>query len=376
MWYNDGGLISRETGEQLMSLSLFKEKNIIIGVLMTTAIFMIDLYSPLWYDAWVLYLIPLFFMYQSARQPYVFSVIVTLLTAAGLFIPHSDGTPLMHSAANRITGIFGGWGVSLLLMRLKNLHVSLLQSHNELEKRVKERTDELSHANRSLHEDITERKKIEEALRYSEEQIKQSLREKEALLREVHHRVKNNMAVVSSLLSLQARTIKDATVRSLFEESRQRVKSMALIHEKLYQTEDLSSINFEDYIKSIVSEIISLYRIDTSAITTELCIEGIELDLVSAVPCGLIINELLTNAFKYAFPDNRRGVLSVHFTKTDDTYRLAIKDNGVGLPEGFDYKEASTLGLQLVNILTEQLGGTVQIKSDKGTEAVVTFRTE
>jgi two-component sensor histidine kinase len=217
--------------------------------------------------------------------------------------------------------------------------------------------------------DITERKE-------AEQQIKQSLREKEALLKEVHHRVKNNLAVVSSLLSLEARKIKDTTVRALFEESRQRVKSMALVHEKLYQTEDLSSINFEDYITSIVSEIISLYHIDTSAITTEINIEDIKLDLESAVPCGLIINELLTNAFKYAFPENRRGVLSVHFTKTDDTCTLAIKDNGVGLPKGFDYKEASTLGLQLVSILTEQLGGTLQLKSDKGTEAVVSFKTK
>jgi PAS domain S-box-containing protein len=218
-------------------------------------------------------------------------------------------------------------------------------------------------------EDITERKK-------AEQQIKQSLKEKEVLLREIHHRVKNNMAVVSSLLSLEARKIKDVTVRALFEETRQRVKSMALVHEKLYQTKDLSSVNFEDYIRSIVSEIISLYRIDTSAITVEINIEDMELDLESAVPCGLIINELLTNAFKYAFPKNGRGGLSINFTKTDDNYTLAIKDNGVGLPEGFDYNEASTLGLQLVNILTGQLGGTLQIKSDKGTEAVITFKTE
>jgi PAS domain S-box-containing protein len=220
---------------------------------------------------------------------------------------------------------------------------------------------------RGINRDITGRKKVEE-------HIKQSLREKETLLREIHHRVKNNMAVVSALLSLQARKIKDATVSRLFEESQQRVKSMALVHEKLYQTKDFSSINFEDYIKSLVSEIISLYRIDTSVITTEINIEGIELDLESAVPCGLIINELLTNAFKYAFPDNRGGVLRVDFTKTDDNYTLTIKDNGVGLPEGFDYKEANTLGLQLVNVLTGQIRGTLRIKSDKGTEAVVTFK--
>ena len=214
--------------------------------------------------------------------------------------------------------------------------------------------------------DITERKK-------AEQQIKQSLREKETFLREIHHRVKNNMAVVSSLLSLQANKIEDATVRSLFEESLQRVKAMALVHEKLYQTKDLSSINFEDYITSIVLEIIGLYRIDTDAITTEMNIKDIELDLESAVPCGLIINELLANAFKHAFPDNRSGVLSINFTKTDDTYTLAIKDNGVGLPAGFDYMRTNTLGLQIVEVLTKQLRGSFQIKSDLGTEAAIIF---
>src|SRR5208337_3596073 len=217
--------------------------------------------------------------------------------------------------------------------------------------------------------DITDRK-------LAEQQIKRSLKEKEALLREIHHRVKNNLAVVSSLLSLEARKIKDAGVKSLFEESQQRVRSMALVHEKLYQTKDLSSINFESYIKSMVLDIISMYRIDTSAITTEINIRDIELDLESAVPCGLIINELLTNAFKHAFPKNRRGVLSINFTKTDGTYALTIKDNGIGLPEGLDYKEAGTLGLQLVNILTGQLDGTIRIKSDKGTETVVKFKTK
>jgi diguanylate cyclase (GGDEF)-like protein/PAS domain S-box-containing protein len=135
---------------------------------MTTAIFMVDLLTPLWYDVWVLYLIPLFFMYRSAKRPYVYSAIVTLLIAAGLLLSPSDSVSLMHSVVNRITGIFGGWGVSVLLLRLKHLNVSLLQSRNELEKRVVGRTEELSQANRSLQDDIAERKKIEEALRDSE----------------------------------------------------------------------------------------------------------------------------------------------------------------------------------------------------------------
>jgi len=214
--------------------------------------------------------------------------------------------------------------------------------------------------------DITERKK-------SEEQIRQSLKEKETLLREIHHRVKNNMAVVSGLLSLQASTIEDNNLRHFFEECQQRIESMVLVHEKLSQTKDLSAINFRDYINTLVQEIMSLHFIHSSSITAESNIEDIELDLESAIPCGLIINELLTNAFKYAFPDNRNGVLNISFKKIDDTYILTIKDNGVGLPKNFDYKKASTMGLQLVNILAAQLSGTFQIKSDKGTEAVVMF---
>ncbi|MBF0505451.1 MAG: PAS domain-containing protein [Nitrospirae bacterium] len=251
----------------------------------------------------------------------------------------------------------------------KQVEEALKKAHDELEHRVEERTAALNAANTALTAEITERKK-------GEQEIEQSLKEKEALLREIHHRVKNNMAVVSSLLYLQSKKMENATVRSLFEESQQRVRSMALVHEKLYQTKDLSSVNFEDYIKSIISEIISLYRIDTGAITMEINVEDIELDLEAAVPCGLIINELLTNALKYAFPDNRSGVLSVHFTKAEDTYTLSIKDNGAGLPEGFDYKETSTLGLRLVTVLTGQLRGTFQIKSDEGTEAIVTFKTK
>lgn len=217
------------------------------------------------------------------------------------------------------------------------------------------------------HVDITERKQ-------AEQQIRRSLKEKEALLREVHHRVKNNMAVVSSLLSLQANKIEDAAVRTLFDASRQRVKSMALVHEKLYQTDDLASINFEEYIRSIVAEIISLYRIDTNTITTEINVEDIALDLESAVPCGLIINELLTNAFKYAFPDNRSGALRIHFSTADDWHTLMIKDDGVGLAKGFDYQKASTLGLQIANVLAGQLRGTLQIRSDQGTEALLRFK--
>jgi PAS domain S-box-containing protein len=135
-----------------MSFGFFKEKKTIVAVLLTLVICMVDFLSPLWYDVWVLYLLPLFLMYQTAKRPYAYSVIVTLLVAAGLFVPHADGVQLMHAAANRITGIFGGWGVSVLLMKLRRLQVAQIQASDELQKRVEERTTELLQANSSLQE--------------------------------------------------------------------------------------------------------------------------------------------------------------------------------------------------------------------------------
>ena len=155
--------------EDYMSSSIyFKEKKIIIVLLTTTVICLIDFLAPLWYDVWVLYLIPLFFMFQSAKRPYIYSAIVTLLITVALFFPHSDKTLLMHAAVNRITGIFGGWGVSVLLMQLKRLQHSQLQISNELEKRVGDRTAQLSQVNISLKQEINERIQIEKALRSSE----------------------------------------------------------------------------------------------------------------------------------------------------------------------------------------------------------------
>lgn len=219
----------------------------------------------------------------------------------------------------------------------------------------------------SFLRDITLRKQ-------AEEKISQSLKEKEILLREIHHRVKNNMAVVSSLISLQASQIEDGTFKTLFQETQQRVRSMALIHEKLYQTKDFSNIDFEDYVRTLIFEIINVHRVDIRNITMEICIEDIKLDLQSAMPCGLIINELLSNVFKYAFPDNRKGVLKINFTKIDNSHTLSIKDNGVGLPEGHNLQDGKTLGLQLVNALVGQLQGKFQLKHDQGVEAILTFK--
>lgn len=217
--------------------------------------------------------------------------------------------------------------------------------------------------------DITERKK-------AEEEIQKALLEKETLLKEIHHRVKNNMQVISSLLNLQARKIDDPRLRKPFEESQQRIKAMGLVHEKLYQSKDLTGINFVDYINTIVRELMSSYKIEGGRVTVNINAPDIVLDIDTAIPCGLIINELITNSLKYAFPEGESGEIAINFTRTDNTYNLTVKDSGIGLPEGFDYMQANTLGLQIVNVLIKQLGGTMQIRSDGGTEAVITFTTK
>ena len=208
-----------------------------------------------------------------------------------------------------------------------------------------------------------------------EADIRHRIREKETLLREIHHRVKNNLAIVSSLLALQASRSEDPAARDVLNESRQRVYTMALVHEKLYQTRDFASINFKDYITTMINEIISLFHPGSNRVATELNVEDIELTIELAIPCGLILNELLTNAMKYAFPDNRAGVLHVGFTRTGDAYTLTVRDNGVGLPDGFNYRETQTLGLQIVIILTGQLNGLLQVNANNGTEVAVSFKT-
>ena len=219
--------------------------------------------------------------------------------------------------------------------------------------------------------DITERK-------LAEKKIKQNLKGKETLLKEIHHRVKNNMSVISGLLHLMSDRIEDKTMKGLFEESRQWIKSMALVHEKLYRTADLAHIDFSDYITSIVTDLLTSYHAKGREISTIINVRDIMLDIDTAIPCGQIINELITNALKYAFPERTHGEISVSFTKSANIYTLIIKDNGIGLPEGFDHTKTNTLGLQLVEALTRQLRGTLQFQSDvatrQGTEVIITFK--
>ncbi len=215
----------------------------------------------------------------------------------------------------------------------------------------------------------------------AEEKIKASLREKEVLLKEIHHRVKNNLQVISSLLKLQSKYIKDKRVIELFNESQQRVKSMALIHEELYKSADLARIKFASYVQSIADHLVRSYGAKSNTIDLKIDIDELQLDVDRAVPCGLIINELVTNSLKYAFPPEWRAgtghrpcEISIDMHASDDGHLLLkISDNGVGLPEGLDFRHSESLGLQLVTTLTEQLRGSIDCRNAQGTEFEISF---
>ncbi|MCK5148266.1 HAMP domain-containing protein [bacterium] len=202
----------------------------------------------------------------------------------------------------------------------------------------------------------------------AEEHIKQDLKEKEVMLKEIHHRVKNNLNIITSLLNLQAAKITSANdAISAFEDSRNRIFSMAMVHEQLYQSNNFSKIEMKHYIETLSSKLIQT-NIHNKFTHLNIDISNIYLNITTAIPCGLILNELITNAFKYAFPDNRKGEIWITLTKVKKDYTtLVVKDNGIGLPEHLNPETSETLGLQLVSILTEQLEGTLEIERDSGT---------
>lgn len=215
--------------------------------------------------------------------------------------------------------------------------------------------------------DITDRNQAETELRAS-------LKEKEVLLKEIHHRVKNNLQVISSLLKLQSGYIDNPSTLALFTDSQNRVKAMALIHEKLYQSSDLSRIQVSDYIQKLTNNLFQSYSVNASAVKLIVDIDDVFLDVDTAIPCGLIINELISNSLKYAFSGREQGEISLEFHLIEpQKYRLKISDNGVGLPPDFSLEETESLGLQLVWNLTEQLGGNIKLYSNNGTCFEITF---
>jgi len=215
--------------------------------------------------------------------------------------------------------------------------------------------------------DITERKQ-------AEEKIKASLAEKELLLKEVHHRVKNNMQVISSLLKLGAGAIKNKEDAAVFKDSQDRIKSMALVYNKLYQAEDLAHIDFREYVRELIRNLVPSYRAVAGKVTTSVECGDVSLGVDQAIPCGLVINELITNSLKYAFPSSRGGEIKVSLAENEGEVELTVSDNGVGIPASLDLAGSKTLGLRLVGNLVEQLGGKIELDRTAGTSFKITFR--
>ncbi len=216
-------------------------------------------------------------------------------------------------------------------------------------------------------QDVTKRKK-------AEEQIQKDLKEKEILLKEIYHRVKNNLNVITSLLNLQANKIqtKEEALEA-FKESRDRVFAMALIHEKLYMSEDFAQVDMKSYIKSMIQELAYIHKAG-SYVKLDIQVKDVYLDINTAIPCGLILNELVTNIFKYAFPDKRKGILQILFNpNTRGKYELIVHDNGIGLPLNMDIEKVESLGLQLVQMLTKQIDGVLKTNRNDGTRFQITF---
>jgi len=227
----------------------------------------------------------------------------------------------------------------------------------------------------SLNEDLEFRvNKRTAQLRHLNEKLQLSVQEKETLLKELHHRVKNNLQVIASLLRLQSSYVQNPQDRELFKDSENRVRSMSLIHEKLYRSQEMGAINAEDYIYTVVNNLVSSYGISSQQIAIEFNLEPIALDVDTAIPCGLIVNELVSNCFKYAFVENESGSVKVECIDNGDrTIRLCVQDNGRGLPKNFNLEEIESLGLQLVQNLVEQLEGDLAFKGEQGTDIQIIF---
>ena len=250
---------------------------------------------------------------------------------------------------------------------LENSEQALRGAHEELEERVRERTSELQKSNRLLIAEILHR-------RYAENELKQSLTEKDVLLKEIHHRVKNNLQIISSLLNLQSSQLKDEEARSSFNESKNRIRSIATLHEQLYTSKDLSRIDFTAYIADMTNNLLRSYGVADDSIKIKINSERIYLDINTAIPCGLIVNELVSNAIKHGFPDRRSGEITVDFSREGNNYILNVSNNGIGFPEELDINNCTSLGLKLVSSLSKQLKGSINLSTEDVTKFELEFR--
>jgi len=275
--------------------------------------------------------------------------------------------PVWDNLQNRLTSVYGA--VQDITER-KKAEEATYKLNLELESLVKERTIELENTNDDLQKEVQIRAAAEDC-------IKHQLQEKEILLKEIHHRVKNNMQIIISMLSLQASFIKDKKIITILQDSQSRIKTMALIHEKLYQAKNLESIDFTEYLNNLCGYLFTSYISSDRQVKYSINAGKYTLEIDTTISLGLITNELITNSFKYAFIDidNRECIIQVVLKKFNDkNLEFSISDNGKGLPENFDYRNSQSLGLQLVCMLTEQISGKLEVtSSNMGTTFSIIF---
>lgn len=218
-----------------------------------------------------------------------------------------------------------------------------------------------------VYVDITDQKRYEQKLQ-------QSIEEKQVLLEEIHHRVKNNLAIISGLLQMQAFESEDPKIRDYLNSSQLRIQSMALVHEMLYKSESFTGVSFEEYLKKLIEKIKNSLPFDHHHIDVTIDADDVSLNINQAIPCAILINELVTNAFKHAFTEREEGLIEIKVESEGDNVKLIVADNGVGVPEDFEIKEGSTIGMGLIRNLTQQLDGNLRIESNGGTEFSIRFK--
>lgn len=253
------------------------------------------------------------------------------------------------------------YGANQDITDLKLMEGEIRSLNTTLEQRVRDRTEALSRVNEALEAEIAQRLA-------AEKKLQASFDEKVTLLKEVHHRVKNNLQIIASLLNLQSRYIKDESSLAVIRESQNRIKAMALVHEKLYRADDISHISLSDYIRFLGTGLFQFYDARSRGIQFILDIHEVNVDIDAAIPLGLIMNELISNSLKYAFPKGRKGDIAISVKKEGHTLTVVYRDTGIGIPAEMDWRNTQSLGLRLVNTLVDQLNGTVELDRSAGTE--------
>jgi PAS domain S-box-containing protein len=252
-------------------------------------------------------------------------------------------------------------GVNIDITSRRLMESEIRSLNTVLEQRVRDRTEDLSKANAALEQENAQRVTAEKKLQASYD-------EKVMLLKEIHHRVKNNLQIIASLLNLQSRYIRDESTLAAIRESQNRVKAMALVHEKLYRSEDIAHISLHDYIRFLGTGLFQFYDAKARGIQFTLEIHDINVDIDAAIPLGLILNELISNSLKYAFPEGRNGEIAISVNKEGHTMTVVFRDTGIGIPADLDWKNTPSLGLRLVNTLVDQMNGTVELDRSSGTQ--------